>query len=179
MKKLVSILVVFGLLLGVVAIAEEDVVTITIPPSEDGGFTPGEPSEWDDKVLSYETKEDGTIVITMTQEVHAELMADLIPQFRSSLDETVAGCEAIKSIEPNEDYTQMDILIDTSAPDALFFSFQLITCVYAAGYYQIFNGASPDDVYYVFNFFDEATGNTNSFDSRTDDLSTLFPSIEG
>lgn len=180
MKKLVSLFIVVSLLLGVVAFAEDNVVTITIPPmSEDQGSAPIDSSQIDnDKILSYVTKDDGTVVITMTREAHDELMVDLEQQFQSSLNDVVANCEAIKSIEPNEDYTQMDILIDTSAPDAMLFSFQLIACIVVLSYYQVFNGVSSEDIHYTFNFFDEATGETSTFDSLTNDPSELFPSFE-
>lgn len=170
MKQFLSILLSCIIIVGMVCYAEDDVITITIPPMTGVESSADTGNDYDESMfLSREILDDGTQVFTMTKEQHDVVMKDMKAQCQTAFQEFVDSSSAVKSIEANDDYTEINITVDNTDPEAPFVSFGAIGIIVVASYYQVFNAVAPDDVYCVINWVDSNSGTiTGSYDSRTD-----------
>lgn len=103
--------------------------------------------------------EDGSVTYTMSKTKHQEALAEYKANVENVIASMVEGEEKVESfvsIEHNDNFSQVDIYIDSSkytAWDALY----AITFYISGGYYQAFAGTAAEDIDVVVNFIDNDT----------------------
>ena len=183
MKKLFALLLVMTMVFSMVACGQTsaDVTNTETATQEaavqvdEGLFTVevtiasaliGESSEEEIKAAAQEKgydsctfNEDGSVTYTMSKTKHQEALAEYKANVESVIASMVEGEEKVESfvsIEHNDNFSQVDIYIDSSkytAWDALY----AITFYISGGYYQAFAGTAAEDIDVVVNFIDNDT----------------------
>jgi uncharacterized membrane protein len=103
--------------------------------------------------------EDGSVTYTMTKAKRNEML----DEFKASIEETITGyldgeneVASFIDIEYNEDFSQVDILVDATAY-TMWDSLYALPFYMTGAYYQSFAGVPADEIDVVVNFIDNET----------------------
>ena len=96
----------------------------------------------------------------MSKSTHKEWLEDSAKEIERTMNEIVTSGDytAIKDVEANKDYSQFTMVVDRKAFENSFDGFAALTLGFLGMFYQLLNGASPDDYEVVVNIEDESTG---------------------
>jgi hypothetical protein len=123
-------------------------VTITLPAYLFEGEEEFDPQSLKEEYgyIAVVVNEDKSISITMTKAKHIEVMESLKSDLLDEFDALIEGVDTpfIKSIETNDDFTNIIVAVDEQAHNSLFFDFIPDVLAHAATIYQQYNGDEPE-----------------------------------
>ena len=165
MKKIILLLTALALLMSMACCGQKapvprdpDTVTIVIPPELVGGETAKELKERysDAGYLSVTLTEEGSAVLTMTKEKHAQLLEVTEQSIRESMDALAAAEDnRFTRIEADEKYTHYKVYLP-SGELAVGEDFCAVSLMFSSGLYYVVLGQEAPAV--TVDFVDERTG---------------------
>lgn len=141
---------------------------------------------------SYKINSDGSVTYTMTKARHQEMLNEYAASINEYIDGLLNGddetkVEGFSDIESNDDYSEFNIYVSKDTYTMWDMMYALSFYI-QGGYYQMFNGVSPEDVDVAVNFIDNVSGDiidsgsyrawvdnmeeSSSFNDNTDDVSS-------
>ncbi len=141
---------------------------------------------------SYKINSDGSVTYTMTKARHQEMLNEYAVSINEYIDGLLNGddetkVEGFSDIESNDDYSEFNIYVSKDTYTMWDMMYALSFYI-QGGYYQMFNGVSPEDVDVAVNFIDNVSGDiidsgsyrawvdnmeeSSSFNDNTDDVSS-------
>lgn len=141
-------------------------VEVTLPAS----FLGMDEEELDIDQLTKDAKEqgikdvivndDGSITYIMSKSRHKEMMDEMQVGITETMDDLLSDEDftSYKDIIANEDFTEFEVLVIRDQFEDSFDGFGILGLVFKSLYYQLCDGASPEDYRTVINMKDEATG---------------------
>lgn len=108
--------------------------------------------------VSEVIKNEDSLTYRMSKAVHTKLLADMKASFDKNIkDITTSGeYKSIKKISTNDDFTQVEMVVDKKAYEGSMDSLTVLVLVMSSAYYQSFNGNK--DYKMTLTLKDEATG---------------------
>ncbi len=105
---------------------------------------------------SYVINEDGSITFTATESDIKEYKEEYVTEVETAFEELVNEDPAIEKIEHNEEFTEVEIAVDSAQLTPLH-SLYAYSIMIMAVPYQYINGVADEDVQIVVNFVDKDT----------------------
>lgn len=155
-------------------------VKVTLPKTlfemEDGDFEEIKASAEEEGIGEVTDNGDGTITYKMSKSKHKEMMKEMEEEIESSLEEIREGGEysSIQGVTANGDYSEFTLEAEQTAYEESFDGFAVFGIGVLGLYYQLFDGADPDDYSVVIHITDAATGeefDTVEFPEVLDEMS--------
>lgn len=135
-------------------------VEITIPPEfVDAADQDNVLSQARDLGINNVTfNDDGSITYKMSRSQHRQWMANLGDDISQLLTALPASYPSIREVTHNRDFTRVTLTVDRNAWENGFDGFATLAIAFGAGFYQVFNGTSPDDIQINVDIVDVDTG---------------------
>lgn len=104
--------------------------------------------------------DNGSITYIMSKSKHKEMMDEMQKGITETMDDLISGEDftSYKDIIANKDFTAFDVVVTREEFEDSFDGFGILGLAFSSLYYQLFDGANPDDFRTVINMKDEATG---------------------
>lgn len=116
--------------------------------------------------------DDGSITYKMSKSEHKKMLKELQTTMTESMDEIKNDKEiaSIKDITHNKDFSEFTLVVDQEAYENSFDSIAIYGLGISGMYYQLFDGASPENYKVNIDVKDEASGKVFSEIIFPDDL---------
>lgn len=103
--------------------------------------------------------DDGSITYNMSKSAYKKMMDEMEQGLLDYINELKSGTDfaSIKDVSHNKTFSEFTLIVDKTAYESGFDGMASLGIVVAASYYQLFNGASSDDLKITINAQDEAT----------------------
>ena len=104
--------------------------------------------------------DDGSITYIMSKSKHKEMMGEMQEGITETIENLLSDEDftSYQDIAANKDFTEFDVVVIRDAYENSFDGFGILGLAFSSLYYQLFDGANPDDYRAVINIMDEATG---------------------
>ena len=164
MKRIILFLTALALCVSMAACGQkapaipDDAVTIVIPPEFAGAETQNELTERysEHGYLEARLTEEGSVVLTMTAEKHAQLLADTETSIRENLAAMIgAEDNRFTKIEASEDFTHYDVYLPAEEPE-LGETFYVLSFLFSSSLYYVVLGEEMPEM--TVDFINELTG---------------------
>lgn len=144
-------------------------VEVTIPPS----FFEGEDPEQvaanaeAENVEEATVNDDGSITYKMSKAQHEEMMAELATSLEEAKNDITESGDfpSIQSIEASDNYDNFTVNVDREAYENSFDGFATMTLGMIGSFYQIYDGADPDNYEVIIEMAEAESGEV--FDTIT------------
>lgn len=137
-------------------------VEVTIP----AGFFEGEDPEQlaaeaeEEGVEKATVNDDGSVTYKMSKAQHKEMMAELATSVEEAKTDILESGDfpSIQSIETSDNYDRFTVNVDRQAYEDSFDGFATITLGLVGSFYQLYDGADPDNYEVTLEMTDAETG---------------------
>ncbi|MGM0898245.1 MAG: hypothetical protein ACQEV0_10100 [Bacillota bacterium] len=139
-------------------------VEVTIP----SGFFEGEDPEQIAAEAEAEAEgieeatvnDDGSVTYKMTKAQHEEMMAELAASVEEAKNDIIESGDypSIETIETSDNYDRFTVNVDREAYEDSFDGFATITLGLVGSFYQLYDGADPDNYEVTLEMTDAETG---------------------
>lgn len=137
-------------------------VEVTIP----AGFFEGEDPEQlaaeaeEEGIEEATVNDDGSVTYKMSKAQHKEMMAELATSVEEAKTDILESGDfpSIQSIETSDNYDRFTVNVDRQAYEDSFDGFATITLGLVGSFYQLYDGADPDNYEVTLEMTDAETG---------------------
>lgn len=137
-------------------------VEVTIP----AGFFEGEDPEQvaaeaeQEGIEKVTVNDDGSVTYKMSKAQHKEMMAELATSVEEAKTDILESGDfpSIQSIETSDNYDRFTVNVDREAYEGSFDGFATITLGLVGSFYQLYDGADPDNYEVTLEMTDAETG---------------------
>ena len=104
--------------------------------------------------------DDGSVTYKMSKSVHKEIMKEMKTTIEQSVEETKNSEDytSIKDITYNDSFTEFTMVVDKEAYENSMDGFGALSLGMSGMFYQLYDGASPDEYDVTISLEDEASG---------------------
>lgn len=113
-----------------------------------------------DGVDEVTKNDDGSLTYKMSKAKHKEMMNEMKDSILEGIEETKTGEDfvSIKDVTYNKDFSEFTMIVDKEKFENSFDGFAAMGLGIQGMYYQLFNGANPDDYKVTIIIKDEDSG---------------------
>lgn len=137
-------------------------VEVTIP----AGFFEGEDPEQvaaeaeQEGIEKVTVNDDGSVTYKMSKAQHKEMMAELATSVEEAKTDILESGDfpSIQSIETSDNYDRFTVNVDRESYEGSFDGFATITLGLVGSFYQLYDGADPDNYEVTLEMTDAETG---------------------
>ena len=137
-------------------------VEVTLPASmfEGKNIDDIKASAKENGIKKVTQNEDGSITYKMSKSVHREMMKEIATSLKETVEETKTSGDyaSIKDITYNDSFSEFTMIVDKEAYENSMDGFAAMTLGMSGMFYQLYDGADPDEYSVTIHIEDKATG---------------------